>query len=203
MKLLRALQQRSVQRLGGRDDTQFDVRVVAATNIDLVAAVARGTFRQDLYYRLSVYQLRVPPLRARGAEDVRMLARAIVAHLAARRHRPVPALDPHVVDLFGRYTWPGNVRELENTIERMLVHAGDASLLTQADLPEGFGSLRDEPTVTGAAADGFLFRSERPLPSSITARLVLEKHGFKRAPAARELGLSRHQLYRLLRSRAP
>ena len=93
MKLLRAVQSRTVQRLGARQDTPFDVRLIAATNVDLAAAVARGRFREDLYYRLKVYEIAVPPLRRRGADDVRALAATILDRLASRRGRPAPAID--------------------------------------------------------------------------------------------------------------
>jgi DNA-binding NtrC family response regulator len=201
-KLLRALQQRTVQRLGGRDEIRFDARIVAATNIDLAAAVARGNFRSDLYYRLKVYDIRVPPLRERGLEDVRALVRAILTRLAASRRRPAPALHPDVLERFGRYHWPGNVRELENTLERMIVAAGEAVLLTSTDLPDDFG-LAPEGSAPERASPSRLGRARPQLPSPEAARLALQRHDFKRAPTARELGLSRHQLYRLLRATAP
>ncbi|MGH9160821.1 MAG: sigma 54-interacting transcriptional regulator, partial [Vicinamibacteraceae bacterium] len=121
MKLLRALQQRTVQRLGGRDEIPFDVRVIAATHVDLTQAKARGRFREDLYYRLKVYELPVPALRRRGAADLRKLVDTILRRFAERKRRPVPSLGPDIFDLYVRYRWPGNIRELENTLERMMV----------------------------------------------------------------------------------
>ena len=96
MKLLRTLQQRTVQRLGGRRETAVDVRVIAATNVDLAVARARGRFREDLYYRLNVYGLRVPPLRARGPGDIRALARAILLRLTERRRREAVVVNEEV-----------------------------------------------------------------------------------------------------------
>ena len=188
LKLLRAIQQRTVQRLGGTRETPFDVRVIAATNADLSRAVAQGRFRQDLYFRLKVYELRVPPLRHRGAPHVRLLAATILKQLGARRKRPPAALDAHVWDRFVDYAWPGNVRELENTLERMVVAAGASGWLTVDHLPEGFGVRAERET--GAPA---------VLPDRDAVIAALERHGFARGRAAAALGVSRHQLYRLIR----
>jgi transcriptional regulator with PAS, ATPase and Fis domain len=185
MKLLRALQQRTVQRLGGQRETTFDVRVIAATNVDLAKAVARGRFRADLYFRLKVYELEVPALRHRGADDIASLARVIARRLGERRQRPAIGIEPAVLERFARYRWPGNVRELENTIERMVVASDDDRLLTTAHLPEGF---------SGLSSGG-----EPPSEDEIAA--ALEANGLSRRGAAEALGLSRHQLYRLVRHR--
>jgi transcriptional regulator with PAS, ATPase and Fis domain len=187
VKLLRMLQQRTVQRLGSAQETSFDVRVMAATNADLALAKARGRFREDLYYRLKVYELRVPPLRRRGAADIEELVRAMLKRFGERKQRPNITLHPAVLDIFVRYKWPGNVRELENTLERMIVAADGEALLTAEHLPDDFG-----------AAPGFS-ALPRPLPSPADLLVALERNGLKSKPAATELGLSRHQLYRLLK----
>lgn len=200
MKLLRALQQRTVQRLGGGHEIPFDVRVIAATNVDLTQAKARGRFREDLYYRLKVYELRVPPLRRRGAADLGELIDTILRRFGERKRRPVPSLEPEVFDLFVRYNWPGNIRELENTLERMMVAAGDEVVLRREYLPEDFGVAGGAPhLLTGHSAMVLAHPAAPPSPAEIQA--ALERHGFKRGPAAAELGLSRHQLYRLLKRR--
>jgi transcriptional regulator with PAS, ATPase and Fis domain len=191
MKLLRALQERAVQRLGGRDEKAFDVRVIAATNVDLAVARARGRFRDDLYYRLKVYEIRVPPLRARGAEDVAALAGTLLERCCARRRRRAPGLDEGLLELLVRHHWPGNVRELENTIEYLVVRSGGESPLTAAHLPEDFArSFRRREDAGG-------------LPSSEACAAALERSGQHRGRAAAALGVSRHQLYRLLRRRGP
>lgn len=196
VKLLRALQERTLQRLGGSYETQFDVRVIAATNIELSRAVARGRFREDLYYRLKVYELRVPPLHRRGAADVRALVNALLERLAGRRdHRP-PKLDAGTLDLFVRHRWPGNVRELENTLERMLVAADGDPVLTSEHLPEDFRALAREGHRPPVAA---LLPKTPPSPAD--ARAALELNGWRHGRAAADLGLSRHQLYRLLKRR--
>jgi two-component system response regulator HydG len=194
IKLLRALQQRRVQRLGGRQETTFDVRVIAATHVDLARAVARGRFREDLYYRLKVYELRVPPLRDRGTTDIRRVAETILIRLGERRHRPPATLDAVVAEAFARYRWPGNVRELENTLERMVVAADGDRTLTVEHLPADFGALGYGATdLTRSPAA----RTTWPSPAEI--RVALEHNGGMYGRAAAELRMSRHQLYRRLK----
>jgi two-component system response regulator HydG len=188
MKLLRALQARTVQRLGGGNETTFDVRVIASTNVDLAVARARGRFREDLYYRLNVYGVTVPPLRRRGAKDVRALADAILSRLAARRRRPVATLGREALALLIRYQWPGNVRELENVLERMVVAAGLASTLTPRHLPHDFGA----PGAYVPADSG-----RRAPPPAVEIISALERNGSRPGRTAADLGLSRYQLYRL------
>ena len=187
-KLLRALQSRTVQRLGARHETAFDVRVVAATHVNLAAAVAARRFREDLYYRLNVYQIVVPPLRERGSTDIGELAGAILRRLANRRGRHIPAIDPALMQWLVNYRWPGNVRELENVLERLMVAGGDAPLLTRHHLPHQPG-------------DGAIASAPRPadLPSPDAVRDALARNGLRAGRAAAALGLSRHQLYRLRR----
>jgi len=187
MKLLRALQQRAVQRLGSSHETAFDVRVVAATNVDLTEAAARGKFREDLFYRLKVFELTVPPLRRRGASDIGELAAAILARFADRRRRPTPVLDASALECLARYDWPGNVRELENTLECMIVAAAGEPLLTPRHLPDHFGER------------GRLRRAS-PRPSAAEAIAAFERNGSHVGRTAADLNLSRHQLYRILRN---
>jgi DNA-binding NtrC family response regulator len=198
IKLLRALQQRTVQRLGSRRETPFDVRVIAATHVDLARAKARGRFREDLYYRLKVYELRVPPLRRRGAADIQMLIETTLRRFAARKQKPVPALDPAVAEIFERCAWAGNIRELENTLERMIVAAGTDPWLRREHLPEHFGvpGGRDCHVIAPGATSADLPRTR---PSAPEVRAALERNGFRYDRTAADLGLSRHQLYRLLK----
>lgn len=189
MKLLRAIQSRTIQRLGAVKDTRFDVRLIAATNIDLARATAQGRFRQDLYYRLNVYEVVVPPLRERGAADIAALTTAILAQLSSRRRRPAPAIEGDALEILIRHDWPGNVRELENTLERMLVASAGESLLRRRHLPDGLGTEQYRRT----------HRRRLPWPSLADALEALEKHQSRVARAAADLGVSRHQLYRLLK----
>jgi DNA-binding NtrC family response regulator len=134
VKLLRTLQQREVRRVGENKSRQVDVRVLAATNRDLGAEVHAARFRQDLYYRLRVVELRVPPLRERR-EDILPLARTFVADAALRTGRKVSSLGAQAANHLMRYGWPGNVRELENAIERAVV-LSRGSRIDPEDLPE-------------------------------------------------------------------
>jgi transcriptional regulator with GAF, ATPase, and Fis domain len=133
-KLLRVLQQREFERVGGTKTLTLDVRVIAATNRDLAAEVKRGAFREDLYHRLNVVALRVPPLRER-AGDVMALARYFLERAAARSKRRVIGISAEAERRLSAYGWPGNVRELENAIERAVV-LGQSDMLMAEDLPE-------------------------------------------------------------------
>ena len=134
VKLLRALQEREIRRVGENKSRRIDVRVVAATNRDLAHGVAGGTFRQDLYYRLKVVELHVPPLRERR-DDVLPLARVLLGESALRMKRKISSLAPSAADQLLRYEWPGNVRELENAMERAVALAR-GSRVELEDLPE-------------------------------------------------------------------
>ena len=134
VKLLRVLQEREVRRVGENRSRPVDVRVVAATNRDLAEEVAAGRFRQDLYYRLRVIELRVPPLRERR-EDILPLARVFLAETARRMGRKVTGFTPRAADQLLRYAWPGNVRELENAIERAVALCSGSRIEVE-DLPE-------------------------------------------------------------------
>ncbi len=133
-KLLRVLQQREFERVGGTRSWKLDVRLVAATNRDLAAEVQRGTFRVDLYHRLNVVTLRVPPLRER-AGDIPALAQYFLDRAAPRCGRTVKGISPEAIRCLLNHTWPGNVRELENAIERAVV-LGDSDWIQPEDLPE-------------------------------------------------------------------
>jgi transcriptional regulator with PAS, ATPase and Fis domain len=187
MKLLRALQSRPFLRLGARQETSFDVRIMAATNVDLETARAAGRFRDDLYYRLSVFEIAVPSLRRRGAADVRALIAAILRRFADQRQMATPAIEAAALERLLDYRWPGNVRELENTLERMLVAAAGSLLLCLDHLP---GHLRGREGATIVRAVD---------QSAARIREALERHAFRRGRAAVDLGLSRHQLYRLVK----
>jgi Nif-specific regulatory protein len=133
-KLLRVLQQREFERVGGTTTHKLNVRLIAATNRDLAADARRGAFREDLYHRLNVVALRVPPLRDR-ADDIPELARHFLERACARCHRRVSAISPEAERCLMSYSWPGNVRELENAIERAVV-LGESETLLPEDLPE-------------------------------------------------------------------
>ncbi|MDU1326224.1 MAG: sigma 54-interacting transcriptional regulator [Clostridiales bacterium] len=127
-KLLRVLQEREVERVGGKDVVSLDVRVIAATNVPLEELVQSGTFRKDLYYRLNVIKIRVPPLRERK-EDIPLLTRNLVARLNHQLDLNISYVDDLVLQRFQEYDWPGNVRELQNALESAMNHAQDETLL--------------------------------------------------------------------------
>jgi DNA-binding NtrC family response regulator len=131
-KLLRALQEREIQRLGGGETVKLDVRVIAATNADLQDRVADGKFREDLYYRLNVVPLEMPPLRDR-AGDIPLLARHFVAKVCGQEDLPPKSLPSETLDRLQSYSWPGNVRQLENTVEKAVALSGLRESLLPAD----------------------------------------------------------------------
>jgi two-component system, NtrC family, response regulator AtoC len=195
-KLLRVLENLRVRRLGAVQDRLVNVRVVAATNRDLDALVAAGKFRSDLLYRLRVFQINLPPLRARG-DDVLLLAERFVGQIAARYAKDVPLLDESAVRALRQHHWPGNVRELRNVIERAVL-LGNAAQLSAADLalaPSAMRgtellSLEDDPA---AAAGTSLEAVERRHLAA-----ALERAGWNVTKAARSLQISRDTLrYRI------
>ena len=132
-KLLRVLQEREIERLGGNERVRLDIRVIAATNVDLAARVKDGRFRQDLFYRLNVYQITLPPLRDRP-EDVAALARHFVRKICTNERLPLKTLDRSALDRLRSQYWPGNVRELENTIETAVIVSRDRPVIFASDL---------------------------------------------------------------------
>ncbi|HEY0556962.1 MAG TPA: sigma-54 dependent transcriptional regulator, partial [Thermoanaerobaculia bacterium] len=132
-KLLRVIQEREFMRLGGLDTIRVDVRIIAATNADLENAVQQGHFREDLFYRLNVITVTLPPLRRRS-EDIPLLAQHFLAHYAAENEKALREIAPRAMELLIDYPWPGNVRELENAIERAVV-LSTGEVLTEELLP--------------------------------------------------------------------
>jgi transcriptional regulator with GAF, ATPase, and Fis domain len=122
--LLRVLQEREFERVGGRERIKVDVRIIAATNRDLNAAQADGTFRSDLFYRLSVFPIQVPPLRERR-EDIAMLLDYFIRRYAKQAGKVFRSIDQHTLDFFRDYEWPGNIRELQNVVERSVILSPD------------------------------------------------------------------------------
>jgi two-component system response regulator HydG len=190
VKLLRALQERSVRRVGENRSRPVDARIVAATNKDLAEEVAARRFRRDLYYRLRVVELRVPPLRDRR-EDLLPLARALLEEAAARMKRPPLRLTPAAADQLARHPWPGNVRELANAMERAVALAPRPRVQID-DLPEEV--RRAAPIPSPAAGVRPLEEIERDY---ILA--ALEQNGGNRTETAEQLGVGASTLYRKLK----
>ncbi len=188
-KLLRAIESRTIRRVGGLAGRQMDVRIVAATHVDLAAAVRRGEFREDLYYRLNVVMLTLPPLRDR-MDDAELLAETFVQRIAAAYRLPVPVLEPEVRQALRAHDWPGNVRELRNAIERALVLSPPGSLRVE--------EMRTRRAPATAPAGGLTFPTDLRSLIAAAARAMLELTGGNKTEAARRLGISRPRLHRLL-----
>nr|WP_241016556.1 propionate catabolism operon regulatory protein PrpR [Paraburkholderia sp. Ac-20336] len=211
-RLLRVLQEREVMKLGASRATPVDVRVIAATHRDLHALVEQGAFRADLYFRLNLLQIKLPPLRERRA-DIALLARHLLGRNALQYGLPAASLErvlAFLAPLFANYAWPGNVRELENLLVRAAIYIGsmagnsapdDASADWQAVFPE-FGRLgpatasEAQQTSAGVAADA---TAPRAMPTREEVLLALERSGGNRAAASRALGIGRTTLWRLLK----
>ncbi|HMX27907.1 MAG TPA: sigma 54-interacting transcriptional regulator, partial [Blastocatellia bacterium] len=147
-KLLRVLEDGCFRRVGGLKDVPYDARIIAASNRDLKAESEARRFRADLFYRLSVIQIELPPLRERG-DDVLVLATHFISHFNRHLRKHVTGLTPEVTEIFRRYPWPGNVRELRNVIERVMI-LEDHTAVTTDWLPRGFADFKPEPVVEPA-----------------------------------------------------
>ena len=191
LRLLRVLQEREFERVGGTETLRVDVRVIAATNVDLLEEVRKGTFREDLYYRLNVVQLKLPPLRQRR-EDIPLLIEHFISRLAMRNGCKIRSVDTAVVDQLLAYPWPGNVRQLENAIERMTLLAV-GSVLRQADVPEEVLYWREQDAEFEPDEEDF-----RQARNSFERRFLCEAldryHGVI-SQVAEAVGLSRKSLY--------
>lgn len=193
VKLLRVLQEQEFQRVGGNKDIKVDVRVLAATNKDLKQEVEKGRFREDLYFRLNVVHIEVPPLRERR-DDIPFLAAHFLKKFGEKLGRQVNAVDPDVTASLYKYSWPGNVRELENVIERAMVLC-KGNTITEADLPP---EIRESPEIEESVDT--LISWEKGLTETLDAieermiRQALERAGGVQAKAAKMLHVSRSNL---------
>ena len=193
-RLLRALQEGTIRRVGANDPIAVDVRIVAATNRDMDAAVKQGTFRADLYYRLHVVSIRIPPLRERR-EDIPLLAE----HFAQKHGRAEgSAISPEARELLVAYDWPGNVRELENAVARALA-LNPSGVVIPEDLPDAIHLAQAEPAPVPLPPPG-----DRPTLAELERRYasqVLGETGGNKTRAAEILGIDRKTLYRILGER--
>ncbi|MFV8870424.1 sigma 54-interacting transcriptional regulator [Serratia fonticola] len=187
-KLLRAIQEREIQRVGSNQTLSVDVRLIAATNRDLLADVEAGRFRQDLYYRLNVVTVDSPPLRARR-EDIPLLAMHFLAKFAERNRKPVKGFTPLAMDMLLKYSWPGNVRELENSVERgVILLSGD--FISEKELPLSISQCVDvQPDRQCGQAIQPLEQVEK---QAILA--ALEQTAGNKTEAAKQLGITRKTL---------
>src|SRR5512145_1017426 len=195
VKLLRVLQERRFRRLGGRTEQEVDVRVLAATNIDPLSAIREGKLREDLYYRLNVFTIALPPLRERK-DDLQLLIRAFIDEFNTRDHRTVKAVSPAAMKLLEQYEWPGNVRELRNVIER-------ATILAKGDLiePNHLPALGAVPQPAAPAPSAGLTIAPGMTVDEAEQKLImatLDAAGGNKTRAAEMLGISLKTLHNKL-----
>ena len=204
VKLLRALQERQIRRVGGTELVDVDVRVVSATNRNLTEAIGKGQFREELYYRINVIAIRLPPLRDR-AGDVRLLAHAFIKRYG---HGRVTGLDEAAADALERYRWPGNVRELQNVIERACALV-DGPMITVKDLPDHVLRPATPPvSPAGSAIAGQSVGSDLTLREAKDQWLqvlevsylrdLLARHDGNVSSAAKAAGIDRKTFHRLI-----
>jgi DNA-binding NtrC family response regulator len=192
-KLLRAIEEKTVDRIGGRVSVPVDVRIVAATNRALQQAAERGEFRRDLYFRLAVFPVEIPPLRARG-DDVTLLARHFAAQFGRELRGRAATLSDATLELLRTYAWPGNVRELENAIERACILADSLTLAPRdLGLPQASADLDDEASTDELDLSGTLAEATERAVRRVERRKIaaaLSTHAGNKTRAAETLGVS-------------
>jgi transcriptional regulator with PAS, ATPase and Fis domain len=198
-KLLRVLQEHEVRRVGGKDWLKVDVRVVAATNRNLAELVRTGAFRQDLYYRLNVVAIHLPPLRER-LEDIPLLVRHFLNRYSQESEKSITAVSDKAMDLLCTYPWPGNIRELENTIEQA-VALSSQQILTPDDLPVEVRDPAASNSFQNSSQDEQFLFPDTPTLEEVKKRYVL--HVLSRnqgniSRTAKILNIDRRSLYRML-----
>ena len=199
VKLLRVIQEREFTRVGGEATISVDVRLIAATNKDLLEQISRGAFREDLYYRLNVVGLHIPPLRRRK-EDIPLLAQHFLEMFAAKNHKIIKGFSPQAMDYLIRHRWPGNVRELMNAVERAVVLAR-SEFLTESEFPIISDALQPEDADRPAA--GTLKHDAGASLEAVEKATILdtlEAVSGNKSEAARRLGITRKTLHKKLKA---
>jgi len=199
VKLLRVLEERRFERVGGNKTVEVDIRLIAATNKDLKALVKAGKFREDLFFRLDVVNILIPPLRDRP-EDIPLLCSSFIGDFNAKNGKNIEAITQDALGIMTAYDWPGNVRELRNTIEKMVVLSRGPKL-TARDIPASIrGSAKLDADLQGSAASkpvGNISDMEKKMIVS-----AIRKHDGNRTDAAKDLGISRRTLHRKIKEYA-
>ncbi len=202
-KLLRVLQEREVERLGGNERIKLDVRVIAATNVNLAQRVRAGLFREDLYYRLSVFRIELPPLRARK-DDISLLAQHFIDKICRQERIPVKLLDRIALDRLCIHSWPGNVRELENMIESAVIVSGSRATIFPSDLrfgPPGSAERLSQATIEEALPEqGLDYQQALENFETKLLRQALTRTQGNKSAAADLLGLKRTTLSAKMKS---
>lgn len=194
-KLLRVLQQKEVERLGGNGPVKVDIRLICATNKDLKEAISEGSFRSDLYYRINVISLKIPPLRERK-EDIDQLLVYYFKEYGKKMKKDIPIPTGEVLDIFRNYDWPGNVRELKNTIERIFVFGKDKQPVTKNDLEEHFTSYHCD-YFRPEAKD---MRTVRNDFEKAYLEDMLQTHDWNITHTAEQIGMSRRNLQKKIKT---
>jgi DNA-binding NtrC family response regulator len=202
VKLLRVLQERTYERVGDNESRQTNARIIAATHRDLRRAVTEGNFREDLYYRLRVFPIEVPPLRERR-EDIEPIARLLLSRVGARTGRAL-RFSPEALRALLSHDWPGNVRELENALEFAATVCRGQTLQPE-DLPPEVLPLREARPAAATFAPPPAGATVAPMPppfmdEAAALRAALDQHRWSRADTARALGMSRSTLWRRMRA---
>lgn len=195
-KLLRFLQERKIQRVGGRKDIEIDTRVIAATNIDLNTAMKERQFREDLFFRISVISIDVPPLRERGY-DIKLLANIFLDRYKTLFKKKIKGFSRSALDEISRYTWPGNVRELENKMQKAVITA-DSSIIGPQHLELGSLSADAPDNDTGYRYSGVTLKEARKRLEMDLISSTVERNSGNIKRASEELGISRPTLYDLI-----
>lgn len=216
-KLLRVLQEGELERIGDSHTRKVDVRVVAATNVDLAQAVAEGRFRKDLYYRLNIYPVTIPPLRERK-DDIALLVQRFLDKYGVRHSKKVIGVTDQVMHALKQYSWPGNIRELENVIERGIILAQEGGRIDLADIFPAITVDAGQPRLSALARDGSVLKQDEETVEafldyvqknkvslddveSVLLKAAMARAGGNLSSAARSLGMTRPQLaYRLKKS---
>jgi two-component system NtrC family response regulator len=196
VKMLRFLQEKTMQRVGGREDIVVDARIVAATNVNITQAIRDNLFREDLYYRISVISLTLPPLRERE-DDIMILANLFLSRYTAEYAKKISGFTPAAKQAIKAYAWPGNVRELENKIKRAILMA-DNALLEPIDLGLAAGASNSDET----GAQYLTIKDARDKLERDMLLSALKRHGGTVVKAAEELGVSRPTFYDLMKRHA-
>jgi transcriptional regulator with GAF, ATPase, and Fis domain len=196
-KLLRFLQDKRFERVGGRETFEVDVRVIAATHRDLPARVQEGRYRQDLYYRLKVVEILVPPLRARGADEIAILAQHFGEVYSRRYGRPSASFEPDVLGALGTHAWPGNVRELEHFVESAIALSADGVIHGELVPASWRGSSRRPEPTSGGLSLPFGLTLDEAARRYVEASI--EQASGNKTEAARVLGVGRNRIARLLK----
>jgi DNA-binding NtrC family response regulator len=190
-KFLRVLEDASFRRLGGKDELSVDVRVIAASNKDFKKAITERQFREDLFYRLNVFSMQLPPLRDRG-DDIPLLALHFVREFAAKNRKPVESIAPEAMRILQSYTWPGNVRELKNVMERAVIMS-EGAVVQAENLPDSLATGPDRPLQITLPVGSTMKAAEKEM-----IRRTLDFTGNNKTKAAKVLGISLKTLHNKL-----